>query len=1373
MKLHLPKGLRTALLAVFSFATLATTSAAADDSPFTIDPTTARYGAQVKKTSSFSYIEKDGNNPISIPSMEESWVISLSGEFYPNYMTYKSNSGTGAQSSILGASVIVGNVEVPVYYEDWLRHNYGEDVKIRRPKGIKADQFAIVADKYGYISVVTSKGVKQICSLGAPTTTTPLQVTLNWVYDEDTRKGSLYLLSVGVYGYGRPDYNGESFDGVTFVPQTPETVYSEKYTILKDISITQDDMDAYGGIFTTAPSGSYHEDTLYSAGGRSDPHAWLITGLTDVDKLENSKTYGGKLDAEQALQFTGSSGALIYTGTGEYTYDHTKNLVESNILMGDMNAVVGFGAWKEGSKLIVSKDALTARTEDVNGTQVIYNDIVGTGVNIYGKGTVKLELGENEKLNLKSMAAGSTLEFSNTRSFFNANTNPDGFKLTLSDSVIGAGTSIIRTDDSTVSDVLSINLQFWDGNKYYNFDTLQNSKGGLNLYGAGVELSDSGKIKRQATSTSDIKNVVSTGDDAFVGFYGGVFNVDNVRTTGSVSIGRYEIEKDATADYRNTTVNVGKTLAAQSVEVIGSAHLGDTTAETVTFLYDSSINNTLSADSITTRALGIDVSDPNNLIWDSTNNEIPAIPSGATFSLLQGATEAAPIITDGFSASVSGQSATIAAGSINKSIVDIQSGTYIEEIPQADGSEPKEKAYLSKTTTIVASKVSEIDFTYSDYRYNIENEVWEKKSTTEVLKNATGSVLTLSSTGISAATLSADTVVLPHDNYGMTFGELKVATKLAAIDSEYLSNVAMTGVTKLKSDALTAASVSADNITLSEGFVFDSSLGTEKASLKAADTLYVGENATLNNADISTGQGLTLNNNTTLNNTRLSGKIITNGKIDFNQAGFSGMGSVFGGHDGHAFTVDPAKAGVESVIMDADLDGNYLRITDMNLYAEGLTFTADGNTYEVLTADATRGGAVDYEVKPSNNSIYIQPWVKARIEMLDGKVAITGREAMEEIKEELCTSDNRTAAMDAINELEPVIRDGSPLSRMHDYLGHVHRYSQSEREALLSAISGASTTALADSQRRGVMDVQNNLRNRIIQMGGATSDNNSDWDYKGLQAWAQADGSFASISGSDDAPGYNYDTWGATVGADIELSSSTVLGISCSASYGDIDVDGADHAKGTNDAQYVSLFARYQSNRWVQMLILTAGQNEFELDRNVLGYTGEGSTEGTTLSAYYELGYTMGLNYEYTQILQPLFSVRITKAEIDQYSESGNIGNASIDYKGDSFVYGSVSIGARYQGVLYTSTHERNAVVEARALISQDFGDATDEAEVALGGGSMYKVNGAETFGTSLELGAGLSIPLQQHTTLFADADLSVSGDYNSFRANIGLRYDF
>lgn len=559
----------------------------------------------------------------------------------------------------------------------------------------------------------------------------------------------------------------------------------------------------------------------------------------------------------------------------------------------------------------------------------------------------------------------------------------------------------------------------------------------------------------------------------------------------------------------------------------------------------------------------------------------------------------------------------------------------------------------------------------------------------------------------------------------------------------------------ISQDSIKAETITAGSINLKDNYQLSDAKISAPLS-RTANTTTINANGhgiKLNNLLISPGVTLTNTGSATLINVKFDGS------------------SHFGGSDGNNFNI---HQNADSVTVSGELTGSQLNIDKLHVVAEELNF----DTYSEYTLIDTAQNGAKISMSDSTDLILeIESWVPTEVTIKNGNIVISGARDEERFKAELTNTDNRKKVMLALEGLDTT-QQGTSAAQLHNDIGQLFRFSLSERQDLLSAISGASTTALADSQRRGLQDVQHNLRNRVIQMGGGTNAGlTTDWDYVGLQAWAQADGGHITTDGSGDENGYDYDTWGATVGANLDLTPNLVVGMSFSASYGELDVDSADNATGNNDAYYLSLFARHQKERWVQMLILTAGINDMDLERHVglapHTYTGSGSTEGTTLSAYYELGYTLGLNYEFTHILQPLVSVSLTTAKVDGYTESGSIGNAALKYDGDSYFYGTVGIGARYQGVLYETIHERNAVIEARALVTQDFGDTTDEAAVGIGSSELYKVKGADSSGTGFELGAGLSLPIEQHTTFYADADVTFRPDSTGFRANIGMRYDF
>lgn len=577
--------------------------------------------------------------------------------------------------------------------------------------------------------------------------------------------------------------------------------------------------------------------------------------------------------------------------------------------------------------------------------------------------------------------------------------------------------------------------------------------------------------------------------------------------------------------------------------------------------------------------------------------------------------------------------------------------------------------------------------------------------------------------------------------------------------------------TMKKGDTSTQKVVITDLGKLSETEI---SAGSIKADqIRFADD-YAVKNAAIESLDMHLGAGGSLENVSLVGD---SASFIADGDFSFKGLKLeAGQGySVGSGAGSVTYTVGNGNAdeSVQAVYLTGNQEGNKAKLDKLVIDASHIEF---GDTEQsVVVFDPTATGTMD--TADTDVQYILKPYV-----VVDKASATAGSfkaaKDVATVQAELKVDDATATALDALNEMQaaltPAEKADSPVQALHDALGLVYERDLKSRQEILQAITGASTTALADSQRRGVRDVQKNLRNRVIQLGGVTGEGDTGWVNSGIQGWAQADGSFSTTDGGEGTNGYDYSTTGATVGINMDLASNFVLGASFSTSFGKLDVEGPDNASGNNDAYYVSLFARHQYNRWVQMLILTAGMNDMTLDREIMGYKAQGETSGTSFSAYYELGYTMALDYNYNHILQPLVSFSITSSTVDGYKEKGSIGKVGLDYDGSDAVYGQVGFGLRYQGVLYESVYQRCAVLEARALVTQDFGDSTDEAEVALqGGGDGFTVKGADSTGTGFEIGLGLSIPVEQQTTVYADVDFTYSPDSTGVRANVGLRYDF
>lgn len=608
---------------------------------------------------------------------------------------------------------------------------------------------------------------------------------------------------------------------------------------------------------------------------------------------------------------------------------------------------------------------------------------------------------------------------------------------------------------------------------------------------------------------------------------------------------------------------------------------------------------------------------------------------------------------------------------------------------------------------------------------------------------------------VTGTTTTVDTVeadmVETSSGHTIVANEIEADTAILPNRASYISGTAsMTGVRKMNNTAIDADTISGDSVYLTD-------IAVRNAAVSSAD-MTLADKLSLSNVDLKDATITTIGGDVTMD------------KVKF--AKNQSVGNTF-------TTGDSPEVVLTGSTGPSSLNLDYLTINDPN---GEMTFVTGSETRYVLvemgdaaTLDyaglAEGEQTTDHDVVTMNIASYTRSYI-----VIEGdQIVLYGREDKEGIINELRSTENQAAVMTVLDEVSTSPAGISDeMSTIFNYVGNINLYTAQERQNVVSAASAASVSALAASQRDGIYESQKNLRNRIIQMGGVTTGPESNMDYVGLQAWIQADASFNTVDKDGDAAGYDYDTYGGTVGFNLNASENCIVGAAFSASYGDLTAKAADHGKGTQDAYYLNLFARYQSNRWTHLFIFTAGSNEMELERTVLGMDAKGSTDGYSISGYYEGGYIFSLNEESTQILQPIVTLNLTSAHVNSYKEKGSLGNAAINYDGVDAFYGQIGFGARYQAVIHTTEYERNAVLELRAQVVQNFGDSTDEADVSfLGGGAGFTTHGAEVGSTGFQIGAGVSLPIANRTTLFVDADADFRSGASAIHADIGLRYDF
>lgn len=332
-----------------------------------------------------------------------------------------------------------------------------------------------------------------------------------------------------------------------------------------------------------------------------------------------------------------------------------------------------------------------------------------------------------------------------------------------------------------------------------------------------------------------------------------------------------------------------------------------------------------------------------------------------------------------------------------------------------------------------------------------------------------------------------------------------------------------------------------------------------------------------------------------------------------------------------------------------------------------------------------------------------------------------------------------------------------------------------ETSRVLAAAAGASTAVLGSALSADVDRQLRAIRNRTTTMGVNQAVVSEDMPY--YNAWINAEGNYRKVDSDGLESGYKLDSWGGTVGFDVDATPNLTLGLALTAMYGDMTAEGSDDAEGDFDTYYVSAFARVAHRAWVHTFVATAGLLDATLDRTVRyaggQYTTKGDTDGTSFGFLYEVGRTIPMNEEGSFCLQPIFNVAWRHISVSGYEETGSDAGLRVgDQDADVVTFG---LGLRAQAAVGENVYNRSSLLEARALLKVDAGDRQGEAPVRLlRGGVEQTVESAEIGAVGAEFGLGLTIPMGADSgSLFVDGSLEFRSGYSNANGTVGYRINF
>ncbi len=341
--------------------------------------------------------------------------------------------------------------------------------------------------------------------------------------------------------------------------------------------------------------------------------------------------------------------------------------------------------------------------------------------------------------------------------------------------------------------------------------------------------------------------------------------------------------------------------------------------------------------------------------------------------------------------------------------------------------------------------------------------------------------------------------------------------------------------------------------------------------------------------------------------------------------------------------------------------------------------------------------------------------------------------------------------------------------------------ARSEAQRLMSAVVGSAVPALGAAQRDAMRGQLSRAASRAARLGQEPAAR--DDSDQGMRVWMEGMGGSAKLDRSGDETGYEHNSWGVGVGVEKNLQGGgPTIGLSLVASYGDLKVDAADHAEGDLDTYYVNLYAHHRSGNFHHSFVVSAGFSDAEFNRTIRGgvapyvldYATSGNTDGTGFGAAYELAYDISLNEQKSSLLQPMVGLSVITTKMDGYNESG-AGDAGLHVGEQESTLTTLTAGARFVSQCGEQAFSRAAVLEVRANVAVDMGDRRSEADVSFLGDRSYsgRVRSAETGVVGAQLGASVSIPVDNDTLLYVNGEADLRSGSNSWSVGGGVSIDF
>jgi outer membrane autotransporter protein len=263
-----------------------------------------------------------------------------------------------------------------------------------------------------------------------------------------------------------------------------------------------------------------------------------------------------------------------------------------------------------------------------------------------------------------------------------------------------------------------------------------------------------------------------------------------------------------------------------------------------------------------------------------------------------------------------------------------------------------------------------------------------------------------------------------------------------------------------------------------------------------------------------------------------------------------------------------------------------------------------------------------------------------------------------------------------------------------------------------------------------------------VILGSRLSDSLSTDDVQ-YRFFANATGQYASLGDTSNANGFDVQSVGTTIGADVRLDEHWVLGMTFG--YARSSSDLTEGGSLTADGMRAAVYAMYLSGAFYTEFLVGGSYNSYDTQRSALGGMAQGSTNSSSFDLYVGTGYDIHVN-QWT--LTPMASLRYSIVNIDSFEETGSLQPLRFDSQHQNSLRSR--IGLR---VAYTTLCGEARVTPSLSLQWQhEFLDneLAIRSGFANGAGSPFTVHGPETGRDSALITAGLNFAWSRYAIYFA-----------------------